>query len=59
MILDHDRMTLVCMQGTHKTKTRAEVSGGGRKPRPQKGQGKARIGTIRAGQVKNSSILHL
>lgn len=40
-----------CVQGTHKTKTRSEVSGGGRKPRPQKGQGKARIGTIRAGQV--------
>ena len=39
------------VQGTHKTKTRSEVSGGGRKPRPQKGQGKARIGTIRAGQV--------
>lgn len=45
-------------QGTHKTKTRAEVSGGGRKPRPQKGQGKARIGTIRAGQMRGGGVIH-
>ncbi|MDH3289575.1 MAG: 50S ribosomal protein L4 [Gemmatimonadota bacterium] len=35
-------------QGTHSTKTRAEVSGGGRKPYRQKGTGRARQGTIRA-----------
>ena len=37
-------------QGTHKTKTRAEVSGGGRKPWRQKGTGHARQGSIRAVQ---------
>ena len=35
-------------QGTASTKTRAAVSGGGAKPRPQKGTGAARQGTIRA-----------
>ena len=35
-------------QGTHSTKTRAEVSGGGVKPHAQKGTGRARIGSIRA-----------
>lgn len=35
-------------QGTHKTKTRAEVRGGGKKPFRQKGTGNARQGTIRS-----------
>ncbi|MBR3157855.1 MAG: 50S ribosomal protein L4 [Atopobiaceae bacterium] len=37
-------------QGTHKVKNRHEVSGGGRKPYRQKGTGRARQGSIRAGQ---------
>ncbi|MBU4337498.1 MAG: 50S ribosomal protein L4, partial [Actinobacteria bacterium] len=37
-------------QGTHSTKTRGEVSGGGRKPYKQKGTGRARQGSTRAPQ---------
>ena len=37
-------------QGTHDTRTRGEVSGGGKKPWRQKGTGRARLGTIRAPQ---------
>src|SRR3979490_3560361 len=37
-------------QGTHSTKTRGEVSGGGRKPYRQKGTGRARQGSTRAPQ---------
>ena len=37
-------------QGTHDVKNRGEVSGGGRKPYKQKGTGRARQGSIRAGQ---------
>jgi large subunit ribosomal protein L4 len=45
-------------QGTHDTKTRAEVSGGGRKPWKQKGTGRARQGSIRAPQFTGGGISH-
>ncbi|MCL6422807.1 50S ribosomal protein L4 [Brachybacterium sp. JHP9] len=45
-------------QGTHKTKTRAEVSGGGRKPYKQKGTGRARQGSIRAPQFAGGGVVH-
>ncbi|WP_213815883.1 50S ribosomal protein L4 [Glaciihabitans sp. dw_435] len=45
-------------QGTHKTKTRAEVSGAGRKPFKQKGTGRARQGSIRAPQMTGGGIVH-
>ena len=43
-------------QGTHSTKTRSEVSGGGRKPWRQKGTGNARQGSIRAVQWRKGGI---
>ena len=43
-------------QGTQSTKTRAEVSGGGRKPWKQKGTGRARQGSIRAPQWVKGGI---
>jgi len=45
-------------QGTADTKTRAEVSGGGRKPYKQKGTGRARQGSIRAPQFTGGGISH-
>lgn len=45
-------------QGTHATKTRAQVSGGGRKPHKQKGTGRARQGSIRAPQFAGGGIVH-
>ena len=45
-------------QGTHSTKTRAEVRGGGRKPYKQKGTGRARQGSTRAPQFAGGGIVH-
>lgn len=45
-------------QGTHKTKTRAEVRGGGVKPFKQKGTGRARQGSIRAPHFTGGGIVH-
>jgi len=45
-------------RGTHSTKTRGEVSGGGRKPWRQKGTGRARQGSNRAPQWAGGGIVH-
>jgi large subunit ribosomal protein L4 len=45
-------------QGTHDTKTRGEVSGGGRKPYRQKGTGRARQGSTRAPQFTGGGVVH-
>ncbi len=45
-------------QGTHSTKTRGEVSGGGKKPYRQKGTGRARQGSTRAPQFTGGGIVH-
>ena len=45
-------------QGTHKTKTRGEVRGGGRKPFRQKGTGRARQGSIRAPHYTGGGTVH-
>ncbi len=44
--------------GTHATKTRSDVSGGGRKPWRQKGTGRARQGSTRATQWRHGGIAH-
>ena len=52
---------LVCMQanarqGTHSTLTKSEVSGGGKKPRRQKGGGCARQGSTRSAQWRHGGL---
>ena len=45
-------------QGTHSTKRRGEVRGGGRKPHKQKGTGRARQGSTRAPQFTGGGVVH-
>ncbi|CAG8697093.1 7676_t:CDS:2, partial [Acaulospora morrowiae] len=45
-------------QGTHKTKTRGEVSGTGKKWAPQKGRGKARVGSHRVPHWRGGGVAH-
>lgn len=45
-------------QGTHSTKSRGEVSGGGKKPYKQKGTGRARQGSTRAPQFTGGGVVH-
>ncbi|MEU4826302.1 50S ribosomal protein L4 [Actinomadura citrea] len=45
-------------QGTHATKTRGDVSGGGKKPYRQKGTGRARQGSTRAPQFAGGGVVH-
>ncbi len=45
-------------QGTHATRTRGTVRGGGRKPYRQKGTGRARQGSIRAPQFTGGGVVH-
>lgn len=45
-------------QGTHATKTRGQVRGGGRKPYRQKGTGRARQGSTRAPQFVGGGVVH-
>ena len=45
-------------RGLHKTKTRAEVRGTTKKARPQKGGGRARVGDLRAPQMRGGGVAH-
>ena len=45
-------------QGTHATKTRAQVSGGGKKPYRQKGTGRARVGSVRSPLWRHGGTVH-
>jgi len=54
----YSALALAQRAGTHSTKTRAEVSGGGKKPWKQKGTGRARQGSTRATQWRHGGIAH-
>src|SRR5579859_4023412 len=45
-------------QGTHATKNRGQVRGGGKKPYRQKGTGRARQGSLRAPQYNGGGVVH-
>jgi len=45
-------------QGTHNTKGRSDVSGGGKKPYKQKGTGSARQGSIRSPLLRGGAVIH-
>jgi len=51
-------LSLAQRSGNHSTKTRAMVSGGGKKPWKQKGTGRARAGSTRATQFRHGGIAH-
>jgi large subunit ribosomal protein L4 len=53
-----NRQNANARQGTHSTKTRSEVAGGGKKPWKQKGTGRARQGSTRATQWKGGGRAH-
>jgi len=54
----YSALSLAQRGGTHKVKTCAEVSGGGRKPWKQKGTGRARQGSTRSAQWRHGGVAH-
>jgi len=54
----YSALRLAQRAGTHKVKTCAEVSGGGRKPWKQKGTGRARQGSTRSAQWRHGGVAH-